>query len=134
MNTNVKINTFVITVLALTLFSFGCSAPEQETAAKVKTEKVTFKTQVQTVKQAPTEEDWQASYKKLALNEALSFIEMYNNGTLSADRHESMIKVTLRQSEKISGEDKPKFIELADAIKDQNFNTVSSLYDQLEGE
>jgi hypothetical protein len=125
-------NILPLGILALVLLATGCSESKQIPAAKtITTNQIA---QVQTIKHEPTQEEWQASYKKIALNEAASFIELIDNGSLTADRHESMIKVTTRQAEKIKGIEKVTFENLADAVANRNSKAVRTLYTQLGGE
>lgn len=82
----------------------------------------------------PTEEEWQESYKKIALNEFQSYVELSVRGTLSDERHESAVKVLKKQAEKITGDSKEQFTKLAEAVEQDDMEAGKKVYLALGGE
>lgn len=82
----------------------------------------------------PTEEEWQASYRKIALSEADRYIELTEkNGTQEADRLESYSGVIKQQAEKMTdATDKEKFIQLADKVLSDKLEEAKALKAELE--
>ncbi|ATP40124.1 hypothetical protein CSE16_08705 [Solibacillus sp. R5-41] len=82
----------------------------------------------------PTEEEWQASYRKIALSEADRYIELTEkNGTQEADRLESYSGVIKQQAEKMTdATDKEKFIQLADIVLSDKLEEAKALKAELE--
>jgi len=82
----------------------------------------------------PTEEEWQASYRKIALSEADRYIELTEkNGTQEADRLESYSGVIKQQAEKMTdATDKEKFSQLADLVLSDKLEEVKALKAELE--
>lgn len=82
----------------------------------------------------PTEEEWQKSYREIALGEAQAYIELTVKGTITPENHESRTGVLLQYSKKITGEDKENFGKLAEAVKSDNLAEAKRLYTELGGE
>ena len=87
-----------------------------------------------TAQKEPTEEEWQASYKKIALGEASAFLELTLKNTITPERIESAVKVLRSQAEKITGDDKKKYQDLADLIEAKDFEKTKELYLSLGGD
>jgi len=82
----------------------------------------------------PTEEEWQTSYRKIALSEVDSYIELTEkNGTQVVDRLESYSGVIKQQAEKMTvATDKEKFNQLADLVLADKLEEVKALKVELE--
>ncbi|MNW28849.1 hypothetical protein D3C74_56880 [compost metagenome] len=81
----------------------------------------------------PSEEEWQESYREIALSEASAYIELTVKGTITPENHESRTGVLVQYSEKITGEDQEQFKELANAVKSDNLQEAKRLYTLLGG-
>lgn len=82
----------------------------------------------------PTEEEWQASYRKIALSEADRYIELTEkNGKQEADRLESYSGVIKQQAAKMTETtSKEKFNQLADLVLSDKPEEVKALKAELE--
>ncbi|MFS8215527.1 hypothetical protein [Paenibacillus polymyxa] len=85
-------------------------------------------------KTEPTQEEWQASYKQILLNETSSYIELTVKGTLSFERHESAIKVLNKYSEKVAPSEKDNASKLAEAVEKDNLATAQKIYILMGGD
>ncbi|CAJ1003857.1 hypothetical protein [Brevibacillus aydinogluensis] len=86
-----------------------------------------------TTTKEPTEEEWQASYRQIALSEARTVLELTQKKTISDERIESAVKVIRSQAEKIKGEDQQKFIDLASFVESKDLEKTKELYLSLGG-
>ncbi|AJE54182.1 hypothetical protein [Paenibacillus polymyxa] len=82
----------------------------------------------------PTQEEWQASYKQIVLNETSSYIELTVKGTLSVERHESALKVLNKYFEKVAPSEKDSALKLASAVKKDDLATAQKIYILMGGD
>lgn len=124
-------------VLSIILISVGGGEETKETepvvAANETTDTTTEAKDSEETKE-PTDEEWQASYKQIALSEAQAYIELTVKGTITPENHESRTKVLLSQAEKITGSDKESFQNLAAAVQSDDLKASKELYTKLGGE
>lgn len=124
-------------VLSIILIIVGGGEEPKETAPAVaanETTDTTPESKASEETKEPTDEEWQASYKQIALSEAQAYIELTVKGTITPDSHESRAKVLLSQAEKITGSDKESFQKLADAVQSDDLASSKALYTKLGGE
>lgn len=84
-------------------------------------------------KAEPSDEEWQKSYKKIALGEAASYIQTKVKGTLTNDLIKSRSGVIKQQANKLTS-DKEKFEDLAAAVSADDTESVKKIYTELGGE
>lgn len=121
--------------LILMIVGGGNEEPTEKavTPVEAKEQNAEDTTEVKETKE-PTDEEWQESFKKIALSEAQAYIELTVKGTITPENHESRTNVLLSQAEKITGSDKESFQKLANAVKSDDLATSKQLYTTLGGE
>ncbi|MFF2909746.1 DUF3862 domain-containing protein [Paenibacillus sp. NPDC057934] len=82
----------------------------------------------------PSDEAWQKSFRKIALNEAGAYIEIKVKGTMTNDLIKSRSGVIKQQADKITNDDKGKFMDLAAAVAADDTENVKKIYTELGGE
>lgn len=82
----------------------------------------------------PKEEEWQESYKDIAISEIERYLELTEeNGELAADRLEEHAGVVKQQADKISDEElKEDLNKIADLITDNSVEEVKESLNNLE--
>lgn len=124
-------------VLSIILIIVGSGEEPKEAAPVVtanETTDATTEAKVAEETKEPTDEEWQASYKQIALSEAQAYIELTVKGTITPESHESRTKVLLSQAEKITGSDKESFQKLAYAVQSDDLAASKDLYTKLGGD
>lgn len=111
-------NILAIGILAFFLLMVGCS------------EQITNE---QTVKHEPTEEEWQASFKQIALNEVSAYLELSAIQTLSDERLNYAVQTLRTQVANINGSDKTDFEALANFVELNNYESAKEQYLLLGG-
>jgi hypothetical protein len=127
-----------------TLKAHSFIAYTQKGAAQTGLDKAdTYKIEIQEVQEEktakedsnePTEEEWQATYQKIAISEAEKYVELTErDGTRPADRLEAHSGVVQQQADKLTDETKKeKFNQLATLIKENKIDEVKSLISELK--
>lgn len=82
----------------------------------------------------PSEQQWQESYKQIALNEARTYLELTAAQTLSNERLSYAVRTLKTQATNIIGDEKTKFEELAAHIELNDFEPAKELYISLGGD
>lgn len=82
----------------------------------------------------PTAAEWQASHKKIILNEAQSYIELSVQQTLSKERYDSAVDVIQTYTDKIDDADKASFQKLSTAVEADELENAKKVYTSLGGE
>ncbi|MEC0107286.1 Ltp family lipoprotein [Paenibacillus taichungensis] len=122
--------------IIIIISSSGAETPTETATADAKEETTDTTTETKAAEETkePTDEEWQASFKQIALNEAQSYIELTVRGTMTPESHESRTKVLLSQAEKITGPDKESFQQLAAAVQSDDLAASKELFTKLGGE
>ncbi|WP_338472845.1 hypothetical protein R4Z10_09035 [Niallia sp. XMNu-256] len=81
----------------------------------------------------PSDEEWQASFQRIAISEAGRYVELKEKGTLAADRLEEHAGVVQQQADKLTDPaKKEQFTKLAALIKEDKLEEVKALISELQ--
>ncbi|MEJ8306679.1 DUF3862 domain-containing protein [Saccharibacillus sacchari] len=151
----IAIGCFVISMIAVSLSGSVTVTPKEEATAASKSAAETVATPAAepatepTAEEAttaeapakeeaaanePTQEEWEASYREIVLNETESYITSSAKKALSKDGYESALGVIEMYSARVGTEQLDGYSRLAAAVKANDLDETKAIYKELGGE